>query len=113
MAGDKAREEQAEMLDVRRAAALTGRHPETIRRWVWSGRLAARREGNRLLIVREDLEALAGTRAPGVVDLAAWADRARRARAGAGAKRSRRSAADLVIEDRAGRSRSVDARAGH
>src|SRR6266508_5018891 len=101
MTGAEAREGQAEMLDVLRAAALTGRHPETIRRWVWSGRLASRREGNRLLVARGDLEALAGTQARGAVDLAAWADRARRTRAGAGAKRSRRSAADLVIEDRA------------
>jgi Helix-turn-helix domain len=101
-----------EMLDVRRAAALAGRHPETIRRWVWSGRIAARLEGNRLLVARTDVEAMAGTQERVAMSLAAWADRAREAREAAGAKASRRSAADLVIEDRVARSRSADTRAG-
>jgi hypothetical protein len=42
----------ADMIDVRCAAALVRRHPETVRRWVWSGRLAAQRQGNRLLMAR-------------------------------------------------------------
>ena len=90
------------MLDVRRAAALAGRHPETVRRWVWSGRIGARREGGRLLVARGDVEALAG--AGRTLSLAAWAEQARNARKGAGADGSRATAADLVIEDRAGRS---------
>lgn len=98
------------MLDVRRAAALTGRHPETIRRWVWSGRIAARRQGNRLLVARGDVEALAGSR-PKAMTLAAWSDRVRAAREAAGVEGSGRSAAHLVLEDRADPSRSVDARA--
>jgi excisionase family DNA binding protein len=102
-----------DMLDVRRAAALVGRHPETVRRWVWSGRLAARKQGNRLLMARADVEALAKSEGRAVTSsLAAWADRARAARAAAGANGSGRSAADLVIEDRGRRSRAVDAGAG-
>ncbi len=98
-----------EMLDVRRAAVVAGRHPETIRRWIWSGRIAARREGNRLLVARGDVEAVAGSRETPAISLAAWADRAREA---AGASGSGDSAADLVIADRVDRSRSVDAHAG-
>jgi hypothetical protein len=93
-----------EMLDVRAAAALARRHPETIRRWVWSGRLTARREGNRLLVSRTDVEALAGSERRAATSLSAWADRARVAREGGRARGRRRSAADLVIEDRARRS---------
>ncbi len=90
------------MLGIREAAALAGRHPETVRRWVWSGRLPARRDGNRLLVTRSDLEAIAGRRgAP--ISLATWAERSAAARdavAGAGT-----SSAALVLEDRADRSR--------
>jgi excisionase family DNA binding protein len=91
----------SELLDVRAAAKLAGRHPETVRRWVWSGRLAARREGSRLLVARDDVAALAAERghiAP--PSLAAWAERAQAALGGEGAREGRRSAADLVIEDR-------------
>ena len=101
-----------EMLDVRAAAALAGRHPETIRRWVWSGRITARRQGNRLLVAREDVEALTAPRATPAMSLATWVDRARALRQAAGAKGARTSAADLVIDDRAHRSGPTDARAG-
>jgi excisionase family DNA binding protein len=88
-----------EMLDVRRAAALVGRHPETVRRWVWTGRLTAHRRGNRLLVARGDVEALAGTPTRAPIDLSTWVDRVR-----SGDRRgTRSSAADLVIADRAGR----------
>lgn len=97
-----------DLLDVRGAAALVGRHPETVRRWVWSGRLAARRQGNRLLMARADVEAMASHR----VGLAEWADRARAARDASAAKGSERSAAEFVIDDRASRSRRAEARAG-
>ena len=43
---------------VREAADYAGRTAETIRRWIWSGRLTARRQGNRLLIARRDLDRL-------------------------------------------------------
>lgn len=88
-----------DLIDVRGAAALVGRHPETVRRWISSGRLPARRQANRFLVARADLAALVGDR--GVIDdLATWANRAGAARAGAGFAEPRRTAADLVIEDR-------------
>jgi len=112
MAGTKQHATTETMLDVRRAAALVGRHPETVRRWVWSGRLPARRQGNRLLIARADVEAVAASAGRPVTTLAAWADRARTAREAAGANGSGHSATDLVIEGRAHRSGQVDGRAG-
>ena len=85
------------MLTVRDAADEVGRTPETIRRWVWSGRLPASKRGNRLTVARDDLERVAG-RAFGS-DLAAWADQLAAQRA-AGAQVETRSAADLVLADR-------------
>ena len=102
--------DQSEVLDVRGAAALVRRHPETVRRWVWSGRLAARREGGRLVVARRDVEALAGRRAVAMT-LAEWAERARSAR-GVAKPGAGTSAADLVIEDRAQRSGPAATRAG-
>jgi hypothetical protein len=99
-----------EMLDVASAAALVRRHPETVRRWIWSGRLRARRQGNRFFVARGDLEAAA--RRSGMVDIREWAERARAHRERTGTKGSGRSAADLVIEDRARRSASANASAG-
>lgn len=98
---------EGDFVDVRRAAALAGRHPETVRRWVWSGRLAARRRGNRLLVARDDVEALAGDTARTVISLATWAERARQAARHDGESPRRSSAADLVIEDRMHRSRTT------
>ncbi len=95
------------MVDVREAARLTHRAPETIRRWVWNGRLPATKQGNRLLIARDLVTALADAHeAMAAQDsqdsqdsLAAWAERVTADRTGlAGA-----SAADLVWDDRAGR----------
>ena len=99
------------MIDVRRAAVLVGRHPETIRRWVWSGRLAARRRDNRLFVTREEVEAVARQGAPRS-SLRAWADAARMARAPRRQARAAASAADLVIEDRRRRSAADMSRAG-
>ncbi|MBA3876266.1 MAG: hypothetical protein C0498_04905 [Anaerolinea sp.] len=102
---------ESDLLEVRHAAMLVGRHPETVRRWVWSGRLAARRSGNRLLVARSDLEAL--VREQGVVPtLAEWADRVRTARGRWRDRGSGRSAADLVIEDRPRRSQAAASHAG-
>ena len=112
MAENSDRETAADMLDVRRAAALVGRHPETVRRWVWSGRLDARRQGNRLLVSRADVEALAEGEGLGARSLAAWADCALAAGAASGSRGRRRSAADLVIGDRALRAGAADAHAG-
>lgn len=90
----------ADLLDIRQAAALAGRDPETLRRWARAGRLQASRRGNRLFVDRSDVEALAGRRS--ARSLAEWATKASEARRGK--RGSGVSAADLVIEDRAQRS---------
>jgi hypothetical protein len=100
---------EPELLDVRRAATVAGRHPETVRRWVWSGRLPARRRGNRLMVARADVEALAGVHAKSAPTLAEWSERALAASQSATPSGRRRSAADLVTEDRARRSLLTDA----
>lgn len=96
-----------EMLDVREVARMARRSPETVRRWVWSGRLTARRQGNRLLVARRDVDNLLreGQSAGPALTLAEWtrlvADHRRDDALGpvtAGA-----SAADLVITDRRAR----------
>lgn len=96
-----------EMVDVREAAQLAQRTPETVRRWVWSGRLPATRHGNRLLISRQTLDDLldGGTAAGADLTLQAWANRVAqdRTRSG-GVGPARRSAADLVLDDRRARS---------
>ncbi len=99
----------AEEVDVKSAALLAGKTAETIRRWVWSGRLSARKRGNRLLVARRDVEALAGG-AGRPKSLAEWVDMAE------AAMRDRRgphrSAADLVIEERRLRLEEVDSHRG-
>ena len=45
------------MLTVHDVARRTGRNPETIRRWIRTGRLRARKVGTRHLIEENDLEA--------------------------------------------------------
>lgn len=90
---------------MRDAAALVGRAPETIRRWVWSGRLAARKKGNRLIVRRDDLVRAAGRMdAEGPPGLAAWAERAQRWRDSrdpvAGADES---AVDILLAERSRR----------
>jgi len=67
-----------EMVDVRRAAQLVRRTPETVRRWIWSGRLPAVRRGNRLMVARQalDLDDLTSSRATTAgpeLALRAWA----------------------------------------
>jgi excisionase family DNA binding protein len=88
-------------LTIRDAADEAGRTPETIRRWVWSGRLPAHKQGNRLLVSRDDLDRITST-SPAYT-LAAWRELlvAAKARERTGAKRS---AADLVLADRRHRS---------
>ena len=108
----RASDRDAELIDVRSAATLVKRHPETVRRWVGSGRLAAQRQGNRLLMARADVEALVAIEGRTVTSLAVWADRARAAREAAGASASGSSAAELVIEDRAQLPRPAEAGAG-
>jgi excisionase family DNA binding protein len=111
MAATRRTGDEGDLLEVGRAAALIGRHPETVRRWVWSGRLTARRSGNRLLVARADLEALSRHQRL-VPTLAEWADRVRAVRGSSRREGSGRSAADLVIEDRARRSGAAASHAG-
>jgi excisionase family DNA binding protein len=97
-------------LTVPAAARRIGRSPETIRRWIWSGRLPSEKVGNQHLVDVEALDALAGD---GPAD-----DDGRRAKVGgewgewlrradALSKELRRRnlppAADLVRESRRGR----------
>ena len=97
-----------EMLDVREAARLALRTPETVRRWVWIGRISARKEGNRLLIARGELLAAIETGRSGSrhqrrpeLSLSEWLREARKSQASStpGA-----SARDLVFAERAARS---------
>lgn len=92
-----------EMLDVQEAARLVHRSPETVRRWVWSGRVSHIKQGNRLLIPRSALTGESGAAST----LTDWLGQRR---AVLGTVRSGHSAADLVLQDRA--ERSGQSRAG-
>jgi Helix-turn-helix domain len=88
------------LVDVNAAAALTGRAPETIRRWVWAGRLPAQRRGRKLVVDRRDVLRLAtGTaRTP---TLAQWRKLVlRHHRDSRPAAQTGASAVDLVLADR-------------
>jgi len=97
-----------EMMEVREAAAYAGRTPETVRRWVWAGRLPARRQGNRLLVRRADVARLRSGLAAGddrTLSLEEWVTLVERTRRSG---QQGVSARDLVLEERrgAGRGRS-------
>lgn len=83
-----------DVLDVREAADYVGRTPETVRRWVWSGRVSALRQGNRLLIARSELDAALSGGATEQMSLREWARSAPRSTGTAD------TAASLVLEDR-------------
>jgi excisionase family DNA binding protein len=59
-------------LTVPEAARRAGRSPETIRRWIWSGRLPSEKVGNQHVIESETLDALVET--PGTPDGGAISD---------------------------------------
>lgn len=86
-----------EMVDVREAARLTSRTPETIRRWVWSGRLSSTKSGNKLLVPRRELSGSSDPTPAEAGSLADWAAQLPVSRRGA------RTASDLVLDDRAAR----------
>ena len=48
-------EEKQQLINVREAAKECGRNMETVRRWIWSGKLPAEKLGNQLFIKKEDL----------------------------------------------------------
>ena len=98
-----------EVMDVRETARLVGRSPETVRRWIWSGRLLAVRHGNKLLVTREAVEQLAnGPVAHDPLTLRQWAAlvETQRRTGALGEERAGRSAADVVLDDRAARQAS-------
>lgn len=73
-------------LTVRQVAARVGRTEETVRRWIWSGRLPATKRGNVLYVEEVDVPATDAPRQrPSSVDgengarrtLAQWADQVR------------------------------------
>jgi excisionase family DNA binding protein len=45
-----------ELISVREAARICGRNAETIRRWIWDGKLPAEKLGNQLFIKRSALD---------------------------------------------------------
>ena len=97
-------------LDVIAAAAMAGRSTETVRRWVWSGRLRAHKRGNKLLIAHADLARLLGSRGiSSGISLADWMADVESSGLKKGARSE--SAAGLVLEDRRVRSRGGDSNA--
>lgn len=52
-----------ELMTVREVARACSRSEETVRRWIWSGKLSATKLGNQLFVKRGDVEAM---RAPKV-----------------------------------------------
>lgn len=46
-------------LTVRQAARRVGRAEETVRRWIWSGRLPARKHGNIYVVHADEVDAVA------------------------------------------------------
>ena len=89
------------MVDVREAAELSRRTPETIRRWVWSGRVHSVKNGNKLFVRRDDVAADSDAPADEpALSLREWARSLPRKSDATGT-----SARDLVLKDR-------DARAG-
>jgi excisionase family DNA binding protein len=94
-------------LTVREAAWRAGRTEETIRRWIWSGRLPAVKRGNSYRIDVVHLEEVMVELASGVpqhetapnTSLLEWLDEVAEWKAGLHTTPGA-SAADLVIEDR-------------
>jgi len=101
----------AQEITVREAARRTHRSEETIRRWIWSGRLPARKQGNSYRIDIAHLDRIAVFYDPGDAtaeatatgdDLTAWLDDLDRWKTSLPAG-TQASAAGLVTEDRRAR----------
>ena len=99
-------------LTVPEAARRAGRSPETIRRWIWKGKLRSEKVGNQHVVELEDLDALLGLENEEDEDIdlgaipEAWRESFRHAIALRRALRERGvrlpAAADLVRESRRG-----------
>jgi excisionase family DNA binding protein len=99
-------------LTVPEAARRAGRAPETIRRWIWKGRLPSRKVGNQHLVESDDVDHIVGAVEPELQGEApplegAWAERMESARRFQEHLRARgvklRPAADDIRESRRGR----------
>jgi excisionase family DNA binding protein len=99
----------AQEITVREAAARVHRSSETVRRWIWSGRLPAVKHGNTYYvdIMRLDMVAVelgtAEWREPAPAALGAWLAEVDDWRSGLDPAREGNravTASDLVIEDR-------------
>ena len=94
---------------MREAARRVHRAEETIRRWIWAGKLPARKLGNSYQVRESDLDAIVGgvpsPRGPGApeISLAEWVARVKAWRAGNEVP-PRGGAGRLVLDDRAERS---------
>lgn len=90
-----------EMIDVHEAADLVHRTPETVRRWVWSGRVPAVKKGQKLFVPRRAVLAATGAELPNPdrPTLREWADSI----VPSPDSTQRSSARDLVLDDRARR----------
>jgi excisionase family DNA binding protein len=90
-------------LTVREAAARVSRSEETIRRWIWSGRLPAVKRGHAYYVDVARLDALVvdvvGVEHKPSYTLADWVSEVRAWKAGLDSP-ALSSAADLVAEDR-------------
>ena len=95
---------------MREAARRIHRSPETVRRWIWSGRLQAAKRGNTYYVDVMQLEGIAaemgitwvGTEATaGSGRLAAWLEELDQWKSGLATRpAAKQTASDLVIEDR-------------
>lgn len=104
-------------LTVREAARRVGRADETIRRWIWSGRLPARKLGNTYRVLAHDVDAaVQGVPTPRTPDddelerrqsLGEWLERVREWQADNKVTK-RPGAWRLVAQDRAERSELAD-----
>lgn len=94
-------------LTVREAARRVHRAEETVRRWIWSGRLPARKVGRGYRVAEDDLATTAGIPSPrasggAARSLAEWVEQVAEWRAVNGVA-PRGDAGQLVVEDRAAR----------
>jgi excisionase family DNA binding protein len=55
-------EKDETIMSVRDVARAAGRSEETVRRWIWSGKLPATKLGNQLFVRKKDLEAMQAPR---------------------------------------------------
>ncbi len=101
-------EEQGELLTVRQVARRCNRSEETIRRWIWSGKLQARKLGNQLFVRATEVDARGDVQREipritwSLTDLSALEAREQKLRQKLFKQHGYFNAADLVRESREG-----------